>query len=64
MYTMTMNIDLTTPEIVSQGFIILLAGYETTASSLQFLMYNLTIHPAIQQKVYDEIMFNIGEVGV
>ena len=58
------HIDLTTTEMVSQGIIIFLAGYETTATTLQFLLYNLTIHPAIQQKVYNEIMVNIGEVGV
>lgn len=42
-------------EIVAQSTIFIFAGYETTSSSLSFLMYHLATHPDIQQKLQEEI---------
>ena len=33
----------------------LFAGYETTSSSLSFLVYELATHPDVQQKLQEEI---------
>jgi cytochrome P450 len=46
---------LTNAEILSQSLIFLMAGYETTASTLEFVTYNLAKHPHVQQKLCDEI---------
>ena len=42
-------------EIVPQLMIFLPAGYDTTATSMTFLLYNLALHPEIQEKLYEEI---------
>ncbi|XP_027203565.2 cytochrome P450 3A24-like [Dermatophagoides pteronyssinus] len=42
-------------EIIAQSMIFLLAGYETTASTLTFCIYELAKHPEVQNKLYDEI---------
>ena len=31
-------------------------AYDTTATTITFLLYNLALHPEIQQKVYEEIL--------
>jgi cytochrome P450 len=41
--------------MVSNVFIFFLAGHETTASALSWLLYHLSTHPEIQQKVRDEV---------
>ncbi|KAK7504878.1 hypothetical protein BaRGS_00003906 [Batillaria attramentaria] len=52
---------MTKDEILGQGFLVLIAGYETTATTLQYLAYNLTMHPDVQQKVVDEIREKLGD---
>ena len=47
-------------EIISQMILFLPAGYETTAASITFLLYNLAMHPEIQEKLYEEIMEKSG----
>lgn len=42
-------------EIMTQSIMFIFAGYETTSSSLSFLMYHLATHPDIQQKLQEEI---------
>ncbi|XP_057604859.1 cytochrome P450 3A12-like isoform X2 [Hippopotamus amphibius kiboko] len=42
-------------ELVAQGIIFIFAGYETTSSSLSFLIYELATHPDVQQKLQEEI---------
>jgi cytochrome P450 len=46
---------LSLDEMVSNVFIFFLAGHETTASALSWLLYHLSTHPEIQQKVRDEV---------
>ncbi|XP_041606270.1 cytochrome P450 3A12 [Vulpes lagopus] len=42
-------------ELVAQSIIFIFAGYETTSTSLSFLMYELATHPDVQQKLQEEI---------
>uniref|UniRef100_A0A158P6Q1 Cytochrome P450 n=1 Tax=Angiostrongylus cantonensis TaxID=6313 RepID=A0A158P6Q1_ANGCA len=47
--------QLTRSEIPAQCFVLLLAGFETTATSLAYITYLLAKHPAVQQKLQAEI---------
>ncbi|XP_071101674.1 cytochrome P450 3A29-like [Haliotis cracherodii] len=51
---------LSADEIVAQGILFFIAGYETTASTLQFVSYCLATHPDIQKKAYNEIKEKLG----
>ncbi|KAK7480344.1 hypothetical protein BaRGS_00028391, partial [Batillaria attramentaria] len=51
---------LTTDEIIGQGFTVFIAGYETTATTLQYLTYLLALNPDKQEKLYREIVDAIG----
>ncbi|XP_070340406.1 cytochrome P450 3A12-like [Equus asinus] len=42
-------------ELVAQSIVFIFAGYETTSTSLSFLMYLLATHPDVQQKLQKEI---------
>ncbi|XP_053766379.1 cytochrome P450 3A12 [Desmodus rotundus] len=42
-------------ELIAQSIIFIFAGYETTSTSLSFLMYLLATHPDVQQKLQKEI---------
>ena len=42
-------------EILAQGFLFFLAGYETTANTLALFGYHLAIQPEIQEKLYQVI---------
>ncbi|XP_041966893.1 thromboxane-A synthase isoform X3 [Alosa sapidissima] len=46
---------MTEDEIVGQAFIFLLAGYETTSSTLAFTCYLLATHPECQQELQREV---------
>ena len=52
---------LTTDEVLAQSLLFFLAGYDTTANGLSFLMYNLALNPDIQEKLHEEIMNVAGE---
>ncbi|CAH1395149.1 unnamed protein product [Nezara viridula] len=41
--------------ITSNSFVFLLAGYETTATTLGYVFYELSTNPEIQEKVYKEV---------
>ncbi|VDM59780.1 unnamed protein product [Angiostrongylus costaricensis] len=47
--------QLTPGEIPAQCFVLLLAGFETTATSLAYITYLLAKYPAVQQKLQAEI---------
>ncbi|KAM5131630.1 cytochrome P450 3A11-like [Callospermophilus lateralis] len=42
-------------EIAAQSIIFILAGYDTTSSTLSFIMYVLATHPDVQKKLQQEI---------
>ena len=53
--TIKSTITLTENDVISQIYPVLAAGYETTAASLQFLMYNLANNQPIQDQLRLEI---------
>jgi cytochrome P450 family 6 len=46
---------------VAQAFIFLVAGYETSAGTLSFALYELALHPEIQQILRAEILQVLSE---
>jgi len=52
---------LSDAEVRDQALIFLLAGHETTATSLTFTMHLLGLHPEIQQRVRDEALEVLGD---
>ncbi len=40
---------------MSQAILFLAAGYETTATTLCFVTYNLATHPGVQEKLIQEV---------
>ena len=46
---------LTSEEVVGHARVVLLAGYETTASTLAYTSYLLAVNPDIQEKLQSEI---------
>ncbi|XP_054166760.1 cytochrome P450 3A14-like [Oppia nitens] len=49
------NKHLTELEIMAQGWIFFVAGYETTATTLTFCSYELALNPKVQDRLYEEI---------
>ncbi|NWS73261.1 CP3A9 protein, partial [Crotophaga sulcirostris] len=47
--------SLTDIEILSQAFIFIFAGYETTSTTLCYLAYEMALHPDVQQKLLAEV---------
>jgi cytochrome P450 len=52
---------LTVDEIVAQGIIFIIAGYETTATTLQYLSYELAKNQEIQETMVKEMQQVLGE---
>ncbi|KAI8793604.1 G-protein coupled receptor C02B8.5 [Biomphalaria glabrata] len=52
---------LTSDEIVAQGIMLFIAGYETASSTLQFLLYELATRKDVMKKITDEIDDVIGD---
>ncbi len=49
-------------EILGQALIFLIAGYETVSTLLSFFFYVMATEPTIQEKLYEEIQQEIGNV--
>lgn len=52
---------LTDDEITGNAFVFILAGYETTATSLSFTSYLIAAHPEVQEKLHAEIDAEISD---
>ncbi|CAG2108246.1 unnamed protein product, partial [Medioppia subpectinata] len=59
----TSNKFITEDEIIAQGFLVFVAGYETTATTLSFCSYELALNPDVQQKLYEEVMSSMDING-
>ncbi|KHN73663.1 Cytochrome P450 3A31 [Toxocara canis] len=55
------KVELSDDLIISQCFIFLVAGYETSSATLQFCLYNLAVNPTVQEKGYEEVISVVGE---
>jgi cytochrome P450 len=55
-------LGLNDKEILGQALIFLVAGFETTSVLMSFFFYVMATEPAIQEKVYDEIRQELGDV--
>jgi hypothetical protein len=49
-------------EILGQALIFLIAGYETTSVLMSFFFYIMATEPIVQEKVYEEIRQEFGDV--
>ncbi|CAG2166571.1 unnamed protein product [Oppiella nova] len=47
--------SLTNDELIAQCVLFLVAGYETSATTLSMCLYTIAKHPEVQQKLYEEI---------
>ena len=53
---------LTDEEMVVNSIVFMVAGYETTATTISWLFYDLAIHTDIQDKLVQEIDSDLGKV--
>ena len=51
---------MTEEEIIAQCWIFLIAGFETTATTLGYLTYALALNPEVQEKLYNEVKTAMG----
>ena len=51
---------MTSDEILAQAVAFFLVGYETTATTISFLAYNLALHQDVQDKLIEEVDRVIG----
>lgn len=58
LYTVSVSGDgnsLTMNEMVAQSFVFFIAGFETSATTMTFALFELAMHPEIQDRLRDEI---------
>ena len=53
---------LTDQEVLINSMIFMVAGYDTTATTLCWLAYDLATNPDIQERLIEEIDSEIGQV--
>jgi cytochrome P450 family 6 len=57
------NLGIDGDLFVGQAFVFLVAGYETTGTTLSFALYELALYPEIQQSLRTEILQVLSEHG-
>ncbi|XP_048237771.1 cytochrome P450 3A24-like [Haliotis rufescens] len=55
------NKAMTTDEVLGQAFLFFIAGYETTASTLNFAAYSLATNPDVQERLTKEVDTVLGK---
>ena len=55
-------VGLTDAEVLINSIIFMVGGYDTTATTLFWLAYDLSVNPDVQEKLIDEIDSEIGQV--
>ena len=55
-------VALNDKEILAQALVFMIGGYETTSVLLSFFFYVMATEPEVQEKVYQEIRQEIGDV--
>ncbi|VDM24273.1 unnamed protein product [Toxocara canis] len=58
------EVALTEGELIAQGYLFLVAGYETTATTLQFIIYSLAANPHVQEIAHKQIVDTVGDKEV
>ena len=58
-----MVVALNDKEILAQALVFLIGGYESTSVLLSFFFYVMATEPVVQERVYEEIRQEIGDVG-
>ena len=53
---------LTESEIIANSIFFLIAGFETTSSTISHCLFQLAWHPEIQQRVYEELKENLSDL--
>ncbi|XP_025095312.1 putative cytochrome P450 CYP13A4 [Pomacea canaliculata] len=48
--------SLTESEVIAHSLLFLLAGYETTSSTLSYIFYELALHPHVQDRMRQEVV--------
>jgi cytochrome P450 len=56
-------LELNDKEILGQAAVFMVAGYETTSVLMSFFFYVMATEPIIQEKLYEEIRQELGDVN-
>lgn len=62
-YMSCTTVGLTVEEITGNSILFLLAGFDTTASTMTFMTYNLATNPECQDRLIEEIDSVLGTVS-
>ena len=62
-YKQSSGKPLTDDEVIAQAFVFFIAGYETTATTLSYVSYELALNQDIQDRLYEEIKTTQDEEG-
>ncbi|KAL1466009.1 hypothetical protein MTO96_026957 [Rhipicephalus appendiculatus] len=54
------KVEITDRQVVANCFVFLAGGFETTATTLAFLLYELARHPEEQEKLFQEVMSQLA----
>jgi len=57
------NKKLSEDEVIAQAVTFLIAGYETTATTLTYATYELALNPEVQDKLCEEVNASLNENG-
>lgn len=60
--TCSIIVELSRQEIIDQGMLFMVAGFDTTSSTISTIIYCLALNPDIQNKTYVEIKNENGDI--